>query len=82
MWFPSRGYVTSSLLTTRAGTHCTCLTLLMQNLSFVIVPLKIASTIDEMWPWRKMPVKFAKGLLLMLSPCSIPLSWLFSIAVA
>jgi hypothetical protein len=46
--FSSEGYFISSLFFARAGFHCTCLTRLMQNLSFVIVPLKTACIIAAM----------------------------------
>src|SRR5579883_547961 len=54
-----------------------CFIRLRQNLSFVIIPLKIASITVVMGLLPKMPVKFVRGQRLMCLPFSIPCSCSF-----
>ena len=60
----------AAALIARAGICGICVSLLMQNLSFAIVPSKIANGGDAMSPSRKIIVKCAKARLLASWRCS------------
>jgi len=59
----SEGYCISCVNPLRADLLGRCLFWLRQNLSFVIIPLKIASIGDAMSPLGKMPVKLVLARL-------------------